>query len=341
MNILITGGAGYIGSYISKKLNPIANLIIIDNLSTGNKWAIPKKSTFYEGDVGDVNLLDCIFSEHKIDAVIHVAASISVGESVGNPYKYYRNNSFNTLTLLQKCGEYKINRLIFSSTAAVYGQPNLYTISEDTVLNPINPYGNSKMMDEKMIQDFTNSVVGKDINFKYVILRYFNVAGAAIDGSLGQDHKGSNHLITLVAKTALGKLNKLTVLGTDYPTKDGTCIRDYIHVEDLADAHVVALKSLDKEKSNIYNCGYGEGFSVLEVLDMMKKVSGSQFKIESASKREGDPAKLVADSTKLKTKLNWKPKHNLETICESAYLWEKFGPSPIDKDKKLNSGKLN
>lgn len=327
MTILITGGAGYIGSHISKKLNSTADLIIIDNLSTGNKWAIPKKATLYEGDIGDSGLLDKVFSKHKIDAVIHVAASISVGESVGNPYKYYFNNSFNTLTLLKKCVEYKINKFIFSSTAAVYGQPSVEVIPEDTILSPINPYGNSKMMDEKMIIDFANS----NTDFKFVILRYFNVAGASDDGLIGQDYKGATHLVTLAAKTALGKLNKLTVFGRDYSTNDGTCIRDYIHVEDLADAHLVALNSLDEGKSDIYNCGYGEGFSVLEVLDTMKKVSGVQFKVEFASRRKGDPAKLIADSTKLKTKLNWKPKYNLETICKTAYLWE----------KKLSSGKLD
>ena len=315
MTVLITGGAGYIGSHISKKLTKSVDLIIIDNLSTGNKWAVPEQAVFYEGDIGDSGLLDRVFSKHKIDCVVHVAASISVGESVGNPYKYYFNNSFNTLKLLKKCEEFKVGKFIFSSTAAVYGQPSVDIITEDTPL---------KMMDEKMIIDFSNSTVGKGIDFKFVILRYFNVAGADIDGFIGQDYEGATHLVTLAAKTALGKLDKFTVLGKDYPTEDGTCIRDYIHVEDLADAHLVALNSLDAGESDIYNCGYGKGFSVLEVLDAMKKVSGKEFRIEFSDRREGDPAKLVADSTKLKNKLGWKPKHDLEVICKTAYLWEQW-----------------
>ena len=323
MNILITGGAGYIGSQVLRTLKNLGNLIVIDNLSTGNKWAIPDNTTFYEADIGDSNLLDNILSKHKIDAVVHIAASISVDESVNHPGKYYNNNSFNTLVLLEKCMKYKINKFIFSSTAAVYGQPDSDKISEDTMLNPINPYGNSKMMDEKMIVDFSKSTQGVDIDFKFVILRYFNVAGASVNLSLGQDYKKSNHLVTLAAKTALGKQNKLFIFGTDYPTPDGTCIRDFIHVEDLADAHLAALNSLDIGQSDIYNCGYGTGFSVLEVINTMKKVSDNQFKIEHVDRRKGDPAKLVANPAKLRNKLNWKPKHNLETICKTAYLWEK------------------
>lgn len=323
MNVLITGGAGYIGSQVLKAFENLTNLIVIDNLSTGNKWAVSDNAIFYEANISDSNLLDHILSKHKIDTVIHIAASISVDESVSYPGKYYHNNSFNTLTLLEKCMKYKINKFIFSSTAAVYGQPDSDTISEDTNLNPINPYGNSKMMDEKMIIDFSKSIQGIDLGFKFVILRYFNVAGASVDLTLGQDYKKSNHLITLAAKTALGKKDKLLIFGTDYPTPDGTCIRDFIHVEDLADAHLAALNSLDNGQSDIYNCGYGTGFSVLEVINTMKKVSDNQFKVEHAKRRKGDPAKLVANPTKLKTKLNWKPKHNLETICKTAYLWEK------------------
>ena len=331
MNVLITGGAGYIGSQVLRTLKNLGNLIVIDNLSTGNKWAVPDDTKFYEADIGDSNLLDQILSEHKIDAVVHIAASISVDESVNRPGKYYHNNSFNTLVLLEKCMKYKINKFIFSSTAAVYGQPDSDKISEDTMLNPINPYGNSKMMDEKMIVDFAKSTQGIDIGFKFVILRYFNVAGASVNLSLGQDYKKSNHLVTLAAKTALLKRDKLFIFGTDYPTPDGTCIRDFIHVEDLADAHLAALNSLNNGQSDIYNCGYGTGFSVLEVIDTMKKVSDNQFKVEHVDKRKGDPAKLVANPTKLKNKLNWEPKHNLETICKTAYLWE----------KKLGSGQSN
>ncbi|MFA7245508.1 MAG: UDP-glucose 4-epimerase GalE [Candidatus Magasanikbacteria bacterium] len=333
MKYLITGGAGYIGSHVVKQLIDKKNdIVIVDNLSTGlqktintlKKYADTKKVklSFYKLDLADSKKLETVFAKEKVAGVIHFAASIVVPESVIDPLKYYANNTSNTINLIKACLKYKVNKFIFSSTAAVYGELDAKYIpaKEDGPVSPINPYGQSKLFNEKIIQDvaFANS------KFKYVILRYFNVAGACLDGSIGQSSEKATLLVKVCAEVALGKRKKLTLFGTDYKTPDGTAIRDYIHVDDLASAHIKALSYLNKNKSDIFNCGYGKGFSVQEVIDMMKKVSGVDFKVEKAGRRPGDPAVLISDNSKIKNKMDWQPKYDdLEIICRTALEWEK------------------
>lgn len=334
MNILITGGAGYIGSHVVKQLieNTDFDITIIDNLSTGSIETIKtledinKQSgknrdfKFIEADLKDFSIMEGIFKASDFDAVIHFAASIVVPESVRNPIKYYINNTVNTANLINLCLKYNVNKFIFSSTAAVYGEPDEIPVKETIPTNPINPYGRTKLMSEMVLKDvgFSNS------NFKYVILRYFNVAGADAKIRIGQRFPNATHLIKVAAETAVGKRDKMFVYGTDYPTPDGTCIRDFIHVDDLADAHVKSLEYLYDNESDIFNCGYGKGYSVLEVVNTMKKVSGVDFKVEITKRREGDPALLVADNEKILKKLNWKPKYDdLNFICKTALEWEK------------------
>ena len=323
MDILITGGAGYIGSHVVKQLGERTDhkITTLDNLSTGNRKAV-LYGKFIEEDLAKFSQVEKIFSLNHFDAVIHFAASIVVPESVENPMKYYLNNTVNTAWLLNLCNKYKVGKFIFSSTAAVYGEPEQKNvkISETAQTAPINPYGKSKLMIEEMIQDLEFS----NPNFKYVILRYFNVAGADIDGRIGQDFPDATHLIKVAAQTACGMRDKIYIFGDDYKTKDGTCIRDYIHVDDLASAHLSALSYLDDNKSDIFNCGYGRGFSVKEVLDVMKKVSKTDFTIETVGRRMGDPDVLVADNNKIMSMMNWKPEHNdLKVICRTALDWEK------------------
>lgn len=335
MNILITGGAGYIGSHVVKQLLETTNykITIIDNLSTGSIKTIKTLKQiaesenkenhidFIQSDLSNFSLIEGIIKAKRFDAVIHFAASIVVPESVKNPIKYYTNNTVNTTNLIKLCIENNVNKFIFSSTAAVYGEPEEIPVKETTPTNPINPYGMSKLMSETILKDC--GLAYKD--FRYIILRYFNVAGADIKIRIGQRFPNATHLIKVAAETAVGKRDKIYVFGTDYPTKDGTCIRDYIHVDDLADAHIKSLEYLsDNNNSDIFNCGYGEGYSVLEVINTMKEVSGIDFKVEFTGRREGDPAILIADNTKIKEKMKWKPKYNdLKLICKTALEWEK------------------
>lgn len=329
MNILITGGAGYIGSHVVKQLleSKKHNITVIDSFKTGFEETIETLYTFgefkfIEQDLSKWNEVESIFRENSFDTVIHFAASLLVGESVENPMKYYMNNTCNTANLVSMSNKYGVKKFIFSSTAAVYGEPSSdkMPLLETEFTNPINPYGNSKLMNEQIIKDASKA--NKD--FKYVILRYFNVAGAEESLSIGECHEPETHLIPLVVQTALGKRNKIFIFGYDYDTPDGTCIRDYIHVGDLASAHISALKYLDDNDSEIFNCGYGHGFSVKEVIYMIKKVSGVDFEVEVASRREGDPAILIADNKKILQKTNWKPKYDdLEFICKTALEWEK------------------
>ncbi len=320
MKILVTGGAGYIGSHVVKALgNNAYEVLTYDNLSTGNEWAV-LHGDLVAADLSDSAALGRVLRYFKPDAVMHFAASIIVPESVRNPMKYYLNNTVNTIKLIGTMRENAVNRLIFSSTAAVYGIPLTVPVPEVTALSAINPYGSSKLMAEYVLRDVA---LAYD-DFKYAALRYFNVAGADGENRIGQAYKESTHLMTRALKTAKGEFKKLQIFGTDYPTPDGTCIRDYIHVDDLADAHLAALRYLiEEDQSTILNCGYGHGYSVREVVDMVKKVTAVDFKVEEAARRAGDPPALIADNTKIKRQLNWAPScDNLEYIIKTAWAWE-------------------
>ncbi|OIO28744.1 MAG: UDP-glucose 4-epimerase GalE [Nitrospirae bacterium CG02_land_8_20_14_3_00_44_33] len=320
MKILVTGGAGYIGSHVVKALGEAGyEVLTYDNLSTGNKWSV-LYGELIAADLSDKETLKKTIVKFKPDAIMHFAASIVVPESVRSPLKYYQNNTVNTLNLLGTMMACGARNFIFSSTAAVYGIPETMPVNESAPMNPINPYGSSKMMAEKILRDMHLG----DNDFNYVSLRYFNVAGADGGRRIGQAYKESTHLITRALKTAKGEFQKLQVCGTDYPTPDGTCIRDYIHVDDIANAHILALKYLlDKGNSEAFNCGYGHGYSVREVIAASKKVTGIDFKVEETGRREGDPSVLIADNTKIKRELNWKPEYDdLEYIIKTAWKWE-------------------
>jgi len=319
--VLVTGGAGYIGSHVVKVLGERGyDVLVYDNLSTGDE-SLVLNGKLMVADLSDEDKLGSCIREFSPQAVLHFAASIQVEESVKNPLKYYENNTVNTLKLLKEQIKNGVYYLIFSSTAAVYGIPETIPVKEDAPLRPINPYGCSKMMVEYMLRDLDEA----ENPFHYISLRYFNVAGADRDGRIGQKYREATHLITRALKTAKGEFEKLEIYGTDYPTPDGTCIRDYIHVDDLAHAHIQALEYLFKIKnSGVYNCGYGRGYSVKEVIRAVKEVTGVNFKVVEAQRREGDPPVLVADSTKIKQELNWTPKFNdLHYIIETAWRWEK------------------
>jgi UDP-glucose 4-epimerase len=333
MNILITGGAGYIGSHVLKGLLETTSydIIVIDNLSTGHQRAIDRLQTirnftFIQLDLKDFNSVDALFEQYAIEVVMHFAASSLVAQSIENPLKYYMNNTLNTTHLIECCIRYSVKKFIFSSTAAVYGQPDISTqsIDESSPTQPINPYGASKLMSEKILQDSAKE------SLKYVIFRYFNAAGADIyyhnevlSPRIGEEHFPETHLIPLVVKTALNKREAITIFGSDYDTADGTCIRDYIHVDDIAQAHIQAIEYLDSHPSDIFNIGYAQGYSVKEVIETLKQVTQKDFKVEEASRRAGDPALLISNSDKIKSKMKWKPKYNnLALICKSAYIWE-------------------
>ena len=320
MKILVTGGAGYIGSQVVKTLGEEEHEILVyDNLSTGHEWAV-LSGRLVKGDLEDRIFLDEILRDFRPDAVMHFAASIQVEESVREPLMYYRNNVINTLNLLDVSIKNRVKFFIYSSTAAVYGIPEKIPVDETVPLHPINPYGASKVMVEQVLKDLAGT---KD--FHYVALRYFNVAGTDPEGRIGQAYKEATHLITRALKTAKGEFDSLSIYGTDYPTEDGTCIRDYIHIDDLARAHVFTLNDLiETGNTNIFNCGYGHGFSVNEVVRTVKKVTGIDFKVEETGRRPGDPPALVADSKKLRSMTGWKPQYDdLDFIIKTAWEWEK------------------
>jgi UDP-glucose 4-epimerase len=321
-SILVTGGAGYIGSHFVKLLGEQrdCDITVIDNLSTGNKESVLHGDLIVE-DLSNSRAISEIFSKRKFDAIIHFAASIVVPESVTDPLKYYANNTVNTIDLIRLAVKYNVRFFIFSSTAAVYGVPEEVPIRETGTLSPINPYGMSKFMSEQVLLDTAQA----HQDLKYIILRYFNVAGASSDGKIGQNFPEATHLIKRAAQAVLGTIECLEIYGTDYETADGTGVRDYIHVEDLAAAHLCALDYLEGgNRSDIFNCGYGRGYSVREVISAMRKVSGVDFSIRESPRRAGDPPILVADNTKILRHLNWKPQFDdLAFICETALEWEK------------------
>jgi UDP-glucose 4-epimerase len=325
LRVFVTGGAGYIGSHAVLALGEAGHEVLTyDNLSTGRREAV-LQGALVVGDLADRALLQRTLQAFRPDAVIHFAASIEVGESVRDPLKYYRNNSANALNLLEAVRAAGIGRFLFSSTAAVYGNPSVVPVNEDAQLAPINPYGASKLVTERMLAD----LAAADPAFRYVALRYFNVAGADPLVRLGQDYANPTHLITRALKTALGIYPRLDIFGTDYPTPDGTCIRDYIHVSDLARAHVDALDYLHDADAaaphpvQVCNCGYGHGFSVREVVAMAKAVTGVDFPVTEVDRRAGDPAELVAASERARRLLHWQPLHDdLEFILRTAWQWE-------------------
>lgn len=320
MSVLVTGGAGYIGSHMVNELRDTGQrLVVVDNLSTGHRWAVPGDVPLVIGDVANQKLVGEVIKEYSVDAIIHFAGSIVVPESVTNPLGYYSNNTVKSRDLIA-CAVYSgVKHFIFSSTAAVYGMPKKSPVAEDAPLAPISPYGSSKMMTEIMLHDTAAAH-----NFNYVALRYFNVAGADPKGRCGQSSPNATHLIKVASQTALGQRAHMDVFGTDYPTPDGTCVRDYIHVSDLVRAHSAALRHLRNDGgSQVLNCGYGRGFSVLEVIEAVRKVSNVNFEARNGPRREGDPASLIANADKLPKFLEWSPKHNnLETIVSHALAWE-------------------
>lgn len=321
MAILVTGGAGYIGSHMCWALNDVGEeIVVIDDLSTGFEWAIPPNAKFYRGDIDDMALLAKIRAENEIEAIIHFAGSIIVPESVSNPMKYYHNNTAKSRGLIEFAVESSIKYFVFSSTAAVYGTPaSDDAVDENVATNPESPYGMSKLMTEFMLKDTSCAH-----DFHFTALRYFNVCGADPKGRTGQSTQGATHLIKVACEAALGKREKIDVFGTDYPTPDGTCIRDYIHVWDLVNAHLCALKRLRLGgKSIIANCGYGKGYSVLEVLEAVKKVNGNDFRVDFSPRRAGDAVRIIANSDLIKKELGWEPKlDDLELILRNALDWE-------------------
>ncbi|MBQ9904244.1 MAG: UDP-glucose 4-epimerase GalE [Synergistaceae bacterium] len=325
MSVLICGGAGYIGSHNVRAFSQHGeDVVVVDNLETGHRASVPADVKFYEGDIRNSETLAKIFTENKIEAVIHFCAYSLVGESVEQPLKYFDNNVGGMISLLEAMQKFDVKRIIFSSTAATYGEPKRVPILETDPTEPTNPYGESKRIMEKMM-----NWVSRRYDIRYVSLRYFNVAGAWHDGSIGEDHKCETHLVPIILQVPLGKREFVTVYGNDYPTKDGTCIRDYIHVEDLADAHILALEYLRSGgESNIFNLGSGDGYSVMEMLTAARSVTGHEIPAKIGERRAGDPARLIADSTKARKVLHWQPKiTRMEDIIATAWKWHKSHPN--------------
>jgi UDP-glucose 4-epimerase len=321
MAILVTGGAGYIGSHMVHELNDAGeSVVVLDNLSTGFRFLLPSAVPMVVGNTGDQDLVTKLIAQHRVDAIIHFAASIVVPDSISDPLGYYRNNTVNTALLLQAAIAAGVRQFIFSSTAAVYGNPEEVPVREDAPTSPISPYGTSKLMSEILLHD-----TARAHGLRFVALRYFNVTGADPKLRTGQATPQATHLIKVTAETVLGRREKLSVYGTDYPTPDGTCIRDYIHVTDLARAHSAALAYLRRGGgSATFNCGYGHGYSVLEVLETARRVSGRNFAVEFTGRRAGDPAELVADVSRIHAALDWRPMYdNLDTIVSHALAWER------------------
>lgn len=320
MSVLVTGGAGYIGSHMVWHLVDAGeNVIVLDNLATGFEWAVAPEAKLFHGDCGDDEVIRRLVDEHQVDAIIHFAGSVIVPDSVADPLGYYLNNTVRSRALIESAVRAGVPHFIFSSTAAVYGTPESYPVSEDARLRPESPYGRSKWMTEMMLADAAAAY-----GFSYAALRYFNVAGADPAGRTGQSTRGATHLVKVACQTALGKRDSITVFGTDYATPDGTCVRDYIHVSDLVAAHADALRHLRAGgESLVANCGYGRGFSVIEVIDTVKRVSGRDFPVEYGPRRPGDPSAIVASPALITSRLGWRPQHDdLDAIVGSALAWE-------------------
>ena len=327
--ILVCGGAGYIGSHAVRQLiDRGEEVIIVDNLETGHEDAIHPQAKFYKVDIRDEEALDKVFAENKIDEVIHFAANSLVGESMTNPLKYFNNNVHGTEILLKVMVAHDVKKIVFSSTSATYGEPKNIPILESDETNPTNAYGETKLCMEKMMK-----WADKAHGVKYISLRYFNVAGAHESGEIGEDHNPETHLIPLILQVPLGKREFISIFGDDYETHDGTCIRDYIHVTDLADAHILAVHKLrEGSESNIYNLGSGNGFTVKEMIETARKVTGHEIPAKVCERRAGDPAKLVASSEKARRELGWVPKHeNVEDMISSAWNWHQKHPNGFEK----------
>lgn len=322
MNILVTGGAGYIGSHTLKRLLQRGHQVwAYDNLSMGHREAVPTGNLIV-ADLKDLDHLDHVLIQHRIEAVVHFAASAFVGESVTAPAKYYQNNVVNTLNLLDRLRKHGIGKFVFSSTCATYGIPEQVPIAEESPQKPINPYGRTKLMVEQALADYRSAY-----GWGYATLRYFNAAGASPDGDIGEDHTPETHLIPLICQTILGQRPYVEIFGTDYPTADGTCIRDYIHVDDLAEAHILALEKLQPGTEFKLNLGIGLGYSVKEVIQAVERVSGKKVTVKESPRREGDPAELIAAPAKAIRELSWKPRYrDIESLLETAWNWHRTHP---------------
>lgn len=329
MKVLVLGGAGYIGSHaVARLVEKGHDVVVVDNLLTGHRQAVNDKATFYEGDIRDKAYLTDVFEKEKIDCVVHFAASSLVGESVENPLKYFNNNVYGMQILLEVMQAFNVKQIVFSSTAATYGEPEVSPISETTPTAPKNPYGESKLMMEKMMK-WCDEAYG----IKYVSLRYFNVVGAIADATIGEDHHPETHLLPIILQVAQGQRSELKIFGDDYDTPDGTCIRDYVHVMDLVDAHLLALDYLQRgEQSNVFNLGSSEGFSVKELLEAAKIVTGKPIPSSIASRRAGDPARLVASNEKATAVLGWQPVYSdINQIIETAWKWHESHPGGYEE----------
>ncbi|TPR41043.1 UDP-glucose 4-epimerase GalE [Apilactobacillus micheneri] len=325
MAILVPGGAGYIGSHtVDRLIENNFDVVVVDNLATGHRLSINKKAHFYNGDIRDKEFLNDVFEKESIDGVIHFAANSIVPESMEQPMKYFDNNVYGMINLLEVMNQHNVKNIVFSSTAAVYGEPKQIPIKETDAKEPTNPYGESKLMMEKMMHW---ADIAHDI--KFTALRYFNVGGAKMDGSIGEDHHPETHLIPIILQVAQGVQDKLQIFGNDYPTKDGTNVRDYVHVLDLADAHILAMQRLlNGGDSQVFNLGSSTGFSNRQMLETARNITGKAIPAEDAPRRAGDPSTLVADSTKARDVLGWTPEHdNVKDIIASAWKWEQSHPN--------------
>src|SRR5690625_94019 len=329
MSVLVLGGAGYVGSHaVYQLIDQGKDVVVIDNLQTGHEKAVHPDATFYEGDIRDIEFLRQVFDHESIESVIHFAANSLVGESMEIPLTYFDNNVYGTQVLLQAMVEFDVKKIVFSSTAATYDEPKTVPITEDMETNPTNAYGETKLTMEKMMK-----WAEKAHGIHYVSLRYFNVAGARTTGEIGEDHNPETHLIPIILEAALGQRPHITIFGQDYDTPDGTCIRDYIHVEDLIEAHLLALDYLDKGESNIFNLGSNQGFSVKEMIDTARKVTGKEIPAKVGERRAGDPSVLIASSEKANKVLGWQPSRtSITKIIEDAWNWHKDHPNGYSKD---------